>query len=157
MGRLITSAKNPTVLYVSGGNTQIIAYARKRYRIFGETIDIAVGNCLDRFARILKISNAPSPGYNVEQMAKNGSKYVPLPYCVKGMDVSFSGKKIQLIFNNFILLIDLIVDLFRPQNVTLTFKIKFDGRVLIKFRIKTFRGVPFSGSYSYFYKIYHSI
>lgn len=91
MGRLITSAKNPTVLYVSGGNTQIIAYARKRYRIFGETIDIAVGNCLDRFARILKISNAPSPGYNVEQMAKNGSKYVPLPYCVKGMDVSFSG------------------------------------------------------------------
>lgn len=141
MGRLITSAKNPTVLYVSGGNTQIIAYARKRYRIFGETIDIAVGNCLDRFARILKISNAPSPGYNVEQMAKNGSKYVPLPYCVKGMDVSFSGKKIQLLFNNFILL---IVDLLRPQNATLTFKIKFNGQ-----SIKTVRGVSFSGSYSY--------
>ncbi|XP_066139342.1 tRNA N6-adenosine threonylcarbamoyltransferase isoform X1 [Euwallacea fornicatus] len=91
MGRLITGAKNPTVLYVSGGNTQIIAYARKRYRIFGETIDIAIGNCLDRFARILKLSNDPSPGYNVEQLAKIGSKYVPLPYCVKGMDVSFSG------------------------------------------------------------------
>ncbi|KAF7269719.1 hypothetical protein GWI33_017237 [Rhynchophorus ferrugineus] len=91
MGRLITGAKNPTVLYVSGGNTQIIAYARKRYRIFGETIDIAVGNCLDRFARVLKISNDPSPGYNIEQLAKKGEKYVPLPYCVKGMDVSFSG------------------------------------------------------------------
>ncbi|XP_072394847.1 tRNA N6-adenosine threonylcarbamoyltransferase [Diabrotica undecimpunctata] len=91
MGRLITGASNPTVLYVSGGNTQIIAYARKRYRIFGETIDIAVGNCLDRFARVLKISNDPSPGYNIEQMAKKGSKYVLLPYCVKGMDVSFSG------------------------------------------------------------------
>ncbi|XP_066257693.1 probable tRNA N6-adenosine threonylcarbamoyltransferase isoform X2 [Euwallacea similis] len=91
MGRLITGAKNPTVLYVSGGNTQIIAYARKRYRIFGETIDIAIGNCLDRFARILKLCNDPSPGYNVEQLAKKGSKYVPLPYCVKGMDVSFSG------------------------------------------------------------------
>lgn len=91
MGRLITGAKNPTVLYVSGGNTQIIAYARKHYRIFGETIDIAVGNCLDRFARVLKISNDPSPGYNIEQLAKKGSKYVPLPYCVKGMDVSFSG------------------------------------------------------------------
>ncbi|XP_057665245.1 tRNA N6-adenosine threonylcarbamoyltransferase [Diorhabda carinulata] len=91
MGRLITGAKNPTVLYVSGGNTQIIAYARKRYRIFGETIDIAVGNCLDRFARVLKISNDPSPGYNIEQLAKKGSKFVQLPYCVKGMDVSFSG------------------------------------------------------------------
>nr|NVI71645.1 putative tRNA N6-adenosine threonylcarbamoyltransferase [Cucujiformia] len=49
------------------------------------------GNCLDRFARVLKLSNAPSPGFNIEQLAKKGSKYLPLPYCVKGMDVSFSG------------------------------------------------------------------
>lgn len=91
MGRLVTKAKNPTVLYVSGGNTQVIAYAEKRYRIFGETIDIAVGNCLDRFARIIKLSNDPSPGYNIEQLAKKGKKYLALPYCVKGMDVSFSG------------------------------------------------------------------
>jgi len=91
MGRLITGALNPTVLYVSGGNTQVIAYSERRYRIFGETIDIAVGNCLDRFARVLKLSNDPSPGYNIEQMAKRGSKYIELPYTVKGMDVSFSG------------------------------------------------------------------
>ena len=84
MGRLITRATNPTVLYVSGGNTQVIAYSNKRYRIFGETIDIAVGNCLDRFARIIKLSNDPSPGFNIEQMAKKGDKYLPLPYCVKG-------------------------------------------------------------------------
>nr|NVI71584.1 putative tRNA N6-adenosine threonylcarbamoyltransferase [Cucujiformia] len=49
------------------------------------------GNCLDRFARVIKLSNDPSPGYNIEQLAKNGNKYLPLPYCVKGMDVSFSG------------------------------------------------------------------
>ena len=91
MGRLVTGAENPTVLYVSGGNTQVIAYASNRYRIFGETIDIAVGNCLDRFARVLKLSNDPSPGYNIEQLAKKGSKYIELPYVVKGMDVSFSG------------------------------------------------------------------
>ncbi|XP_067834631.1 tRNA N6-adenosine threonylcarbamoyltransferase isoform X1 [Heptranchias perlo] len=91
MGRLITGATNPTVLYVSGGNTQVISYSERRYRIFGETIDIAVGNCLDRFARVLKISNDPSPGYNIEQMAKRGMKLVDLPYTVKGMDVSFSG------------------------------------------------------------------
>lgn len=70
MGRLITGGQNPTILYVSGGNTQVIAYSRRRYRIFGETIDIAVGNCLDRVARLLMLSNDPSPGYNIEQMAK---------------------------------------------------------------------------------------
>ncbi|CAD6232197.1 GSCOCG00001794001-RA-CDS [Cotesia congregata] len=91
MGRLITGSKDPTILYVSGGNTQIIAYSRQRYRIFGETIDIAVGNCLDRFARLLTLSNDPSPGYNIEQMAKKGKKLALLPYVVKGMDVSFSG------------------------------------------------------------------
>ncbi|MEQ2218523.1 hypothetical protein XENOCAPTIV_004383, partial [Xenoophorus captivus] len=37
------------------------------------------------------ISNDPSPGYNIEQMAKKGTQYVELPYTVKGMDVSFSG------------------------------------------------------------------
>jgi N6-L-threonylcarbamoyladenine synthase len=70
MGREITGAKNPIVLYVSGGNTQVIAYSRQCYRIFGETLDIAVGNCLDRFARVLNLSNSPSPGYNIEQEAK---------------------------------------------------------------------------------------
>ena len=56
---------------------------------------------LDRFARTLNLSNSPSPGYNIEQLAKKGKKLVELPYSwlgflmvrytVKGMDVSFSG------------------------------------------------------------------
>lgn len=91
MGREITGAQNPVVLYVSGGNTQIIAYSKQRYRIFGETLDIAIGNCLDRFARTLNIPNDPSPGYNIEQMAKKGKHLVVLPYTVKGMDLSMSG------------------------------------------------------------------
>ncbi|KAI8633164.1 glycoprotein endopeptidase kae1 [Xylariaceae sp. FL1651] len=93
MGREITGAANPVVLYVSGGNTQVIAYAERRYRIFGETLDIAVGNCLDRFARTLAISNDPAPGYNIEQLAKqaSGRALLDLPYAVKGMDCSFSG------------------------------------------------------------------
>lgn len=91
MGREITGAGNPVVLYVSGGNTQVIAYSKQRYRIFGETLDIAIGNCLDRFARTLKIPNDPAPGYNIEQMAKRGKHLVPLPYTVKGMDMSMSG------------------------------------------------------------------
>lgn len=96
MGRVATSASDPVVLYVSGGNTQVIAYSDGRYRIFGETIDIAVGNCLDRFARAVKLSNDPSPGYNIELQARKHTersplKFVELPYVVKGMDVSFSG------------------------------------------------------------------
>ena len=87
----VTAQEQEAILYVSGGNTQVIAYSQKRYRIFGETIDIAVGNCLDRFARIIGLSNDPSPGFNIEQMAKLGKNYIELPYIVKGMDVSFSG------------------------------------------------------------------
>ena len=48
MGRVACGADNPVALYVSGGNTQVLAYLDGRYRIFGETIDIAIGNCLDR-------------------------------------------------------------------------------------------------------------
>lgn len=91
MGRLITKMNNPVVLYVSGSNSQIIAFVKNRYRIFGEAIDIAVGNCIDRFARLLNLSNDPAPGYNVEQLAKHGKQFIPLPYSVKGMDMSFTG------------------------------------------------------------------
>lgn len=70
IARLITSSPNPIVLYVSGGNTQVIAYSQHRYRIFGETLDIAVGNCLDRFARVVGLSNDPSPGANIEKLAR---------------------------------------------------------------------------------------
>ena len=69
MGRLATGIQHPTVLYVSGGNTQVIAYSQNRYRIFGEALDIAVGNCLDRFARLVNISNDPAPGLNIEKLA----------------------------------------------------------------------------------------
>ncbi|KAL3752616.1 hypothetical protein ACJRO7_000079 [Eucalyptus globulus] len=77
MGRIMTGADDPVVFYVSGGNTQ--------------RLDIAVGNCLDRFARGLTLSNDPSRGYNIEQLAKKGEKFIDLPYVVKGMDISFSG------------------------------------------------------------------
>jgi len=38
MGRVATRAADPVVLYVSGGNTQVIAYSMRRYvRWFGST------------------------------------------------------------------------------------------------------------------------
>src|SRR3989344_2313163 len=38
IGRLISKAKDPVLLYVSGANTQVIAYDGGKYRIFGETL-----------------------------------------------------------------------------------------------------------------------
>ncbi|EDL42440.1 tRNA N6-adenosine threonylcarbamoyltransferase, putative [Plasmodium vivax] len=72
MGIFITKLYHPIILYVSGSNTQIIYFNdhKKRYEIIGETLDIAIGNVIDRSARILRISNSPSPGYNVEILAR---------------------------------------------------------------------------------------
>jgi len=47
----ITGAKDPVLLYASGANTQIIAYEAGKYRVFGETLDMGVGNFIDTFAR----------------------------------------------------------------------------------------------------------
>ncbi len=87
IGRLLTGCKDPIVLYVAGGNTLITGYMDGRYRIFGETLDIAAGNCLDIFGIKAGIGPMPAP----EEYARRGEHFHPLPYRVKGMDVSFSG------------------------------------------------------------------
>jgi universal protein Kae1 len=93
IGKLKTGALDPVTLYVSGGNTIISAFEAGRYRIFGETLDIALGNCLDVFAREAKLKHkrGMSLGATLEQLAADGKKLVSLPYVVKGMDVSLSG------------------------------------------------------------------
>jgi universal protein Kae1 len=93
IGKLKTGAIDPVTLYVSGGNTIVTAFDAGRYRVFGETLDIALGNCLDVFAREAGLRQKPGEplGAIVERLAKNGEQLVPLPYTVKGMDVSFSG------------------------------------------------------------------
>lgn len=86
----ITGAKDPVLLYASGANTQVIAYASGKYRVFGETLDIGVGNFIDTFARYAGIGFPGGP--KIENFAKGpGVKYIELPYTVKGMDVAFSG------------------------------------------------------------------
>ena len=89
IGKLITKAKDPVLLYASGANTQIIAYDGGKYRVFGETLDQGVGNSLDQFARYIGLGFPGGP--KIEKLALEGKNYVELPYVVKGMDVSFSG------------------------------------------------------------------
>ncbi|MHA1668684.1 MAG: bifunctional N(6)-L-threonylcarbamoyladenine synthase/serine/threonine protein kinase [Candidatus Heimdallarchaeaceae archaeon] len=92
IGRLKGKMSDPVVLYVSGGNTQVIAFSGGRYRVFGETLDIPVGNCLDVFGRNAGLSDKEMPmGRVIELLAKEGKNYIPVPYVIKGMDVSFSG------------------------------------------------------------------
>jgi universal protein Kae1 len=93
VGKLETSAEDPVTLYVSGGNTIVAAFDSGRYRVFGETLDIALGNCLDVFAREAGLHQRVGMPFGavVEKLALKGKKLVSLPYTVKGMDASFSG------------------------------------------------------------------
>lgn len=93
IGKLETDAEDPVTLYVSGGNTMVTAFDSGRYRVFGETLDIALGNCLDVFAREagLKQAKGKPLGAALEQLAINGKTLIALPYVVKGMDLSLSG------------------------------------------------------------------
>ncbi len=89
IGTLTTGARDPLVVLVSGGHTAILAFSGGKWRVFGETEDITLGNLYDMFAREIDL---PSPaGPQIEKLASKSSNFVSLPYVVKGNDVSYSG------------------------------------------------------------------
>ena len=88
IGKIYNHLDDPCYLYVSGVNTQIVVYEAGKYRVVGETLDLGLGNMLDKFGRIMGLGFPAGP--KIEELAKKG-KYVELPYVVKGMDASFSG------------------------------------------------------------------
>jgi glycoprotease/Kae1 family metallohydrolase len=67
----------------------VIAFAEGKYRVFGETLDVGIGNCLDKFGRAIDLTFPCGP--KIEELAKKGTRYLPLPYSIKGMDLAFSG------------------------------------------------------------------
>jgi len=89
IGRLTCNIEDPLTLYVSGGNTIVSAFESSRYQIFGETLDLAIGNMIDSFAREIGLSHPGGP--KIEKLAQKSNNYLELPYVVKGMDLSFSG------------------------------------------------------------------
>jgi len=90
----ITGASDPVLLYASGANTQVIAYAGGKYRVFGETLDNGIGNFIDGFARHLGLGFPGGP--KIQELAEKSTNYIELPYSIKGMDVSFSGMQTKL-------------------------------------------------------------
>lgn len=89
IGKVLGNFKDPLALYVSGANTQITKLKESRYRVFGETLDIGIGNMLDKFGRETGMKHPAGP--KVEELARKGKKYIEMPYVVKGTDLSFSG------------------------------------------------------------------
>lgn len=102
----ITGAKDPVLLYASGANTQVIAYAAGKYRVFGETLDVGVGNFIDSFARYanlgfpggpkiekIALESTLSPQAHPEESSSkiHAKGIIELPYRVKGMDIALSG------------------------------------------------------------------
>lgn len=91
IGKLTTDAKDPVLLYASGANTQVIAYEADAYRIFGETLDIGVGNFIDVFARYIGLGFPGGPKIEALAKEKRGTDLVEIPYNVKGMDIALGG------------------------------------------------------------------
>ena len=89
IGKIDSNFRDPLVVYVSGGNTQVIAFESGCYRVFGETLDIGLGNALDKFGRELNLGMLA--GMRIEELARGGKNYIELPYTVKGMDLTYSG------------------------------------------------------------------
>jgi universal protein Kae1 len=89
IARVTSGLDDPLLLYASGGNTQVILYGAGRYRVLGETLDIGIGNFLDKLWIALGGSFPGGPALEAE--ALRGAALLPLPYSVHGMDVAFSG------------------------------------------------------------------
>ncbi len=95
IGILLSGFKDPLTVYVSGGNTCITAFVKGRYRVFGETLDIPLGNLRDVFAR----ETGLAPPYvkngvhvvDICALSSRNKRLLDLPYIVKGQDVSYSG------------------------------------------------------------------
>jgi len=94
IGNMLTGCKDPVLLYASGANTQVIAFDAHKYRVFGETLDVGIGNFLDTFGRDMGLGFPAGPA--IDKLAKEGKTYINLPYSVKGMDVSFAGMRTNL-------------------------------------------------------------
>jgi N6-L-threonylcarbamoyladenine synthase len=89
IARAQSGLDDPLLLYTSGGNTQVITYGGGRYRVLGETLDIGVGNFLDKLW--IELGGTFPGGPALEAEAKQGRELLALPYSVHGMDVAFSG------------------------------------------------------------------
>jgi N6-L-threonylcarbamoyladenine synthase len=89
VARYATAACDPLVLLISGGHTVIAGYSDGRYRVFGETLDVAIGNAIDVFAREVGLGFPGVPA--VEKCAESSDGIMPFPMPIVGQDLSYAG------------------------------------------------------------------
>jgi N6-L-threonylcarbamoyladenine synthase len=91
LGKMLCGLNEPMVLVISGGHTAIASNQNTGWRMLGETLDLTLGQLLDQLGRHLGLSSPAGP--EIERIAQNegGTRLIPLPYTVKGNDVSYSG------------------------------------------------------------------
>jgi len=87
--KLYNKFTDPLILLVSGANTMLLSFEGNKYRIVGETLDMGVGNFLDKVGRLLNIGFPAGP--KIEELSKKGKNLIKLPYSVKGMDIQLGG------------------------------------------------------------------
>jgi N6-L-threonylcarbamoyladenine synthase len=84
-------------LIISGGHTQIYQLNRHLdFTLLGETLDDAIGECLDKSAILLGYDYPGGP--IIEKLALKGENVckLPLPKNDKSLDFSFSGLKSEV-------------------------------------------------------------
>ena len=109
-------------LLASGGHTAVI-YVENYYdhKVYGSTLDDAVGEAFDKVARVLKLEYPGGP--NIERLAKNGKNTVLLPKMLKGnngFDFSYSGLKTAVI--NYVHNKEQVGDTVDKENVACSFQ-----------------------------------
>ena len=73
----------------SMSHTMINSFNTGKWRVFGETLDLTIGQLIDQIGRYAGFSSPA--GAIMEELARKSKNYLMLPYSVKGNDVSFSG------------------------------------------------------------------
>ncbi|MGN6346738.1 MAG: KEOPS complex N(6)-L-threonylcarbamoyladenine synthase Kae1 [Candidatus Nitrosocosmicus sp.] len=91
LGIRLTNLTNPLTLLVSGGHTMILVFYKNKWRVFGETLDITIGQLFDQVGRV--IGFASPCGNKIEELSNKSDKDSVhlLPYVIRGNDVSYSG------------------------------------------------------------------
>lgn len=122
------------LLYVSGGHTQIIYKKNKKYRVIGESLDIAIGTLLDKTSRLYNLEHPGGP--KIEKIARTSKKYLKMPYNLKNSFFNFSG--IYSFIKNKYLKTEPINDVFYSlQETIFSMVVECCERTMINYNLKT--------------------
>lgn len=90
IGKMTSQFQDPLFLNITGVNSQVIAKDENgEYKVYGETEDIGLGNLFDSCARDFNLGFPGGPKIEIE--AKKSNNYIPIPYTIKGMNISLAG------------------------------------------------------------------